>query len=119
MKVLLASLAAVSLIGGWATITPDKLPEQISVGAKVPLNFLVKQHGVTPLAGLKPTVVIHQGDDAPSRIAASEAKAKGWYTATLSFAKAGDWHITIESGFGKSTTTLPIQKVVAGRIVSQ
>ena len=118
MKVLLASLAALSLVGGWATITPDPLPEQISVGAKVPLNFLIKQHGVTPLAGLKPTVVLTQGSDAATRISAGEGKAKGWYTATLSFAKPGEWHITIESGFGKSATTLPIQKVV-GRVVSQ
>ncbi len=119
MKVLLASLTAVSMVaGGWATITPDPLPEQISVGAKVLLNFLIKQHGVTPLAGLKPTVVLTQGSDAPTRISAGEGKAKGWYTATLSFAKPGDWHITIESGFGKSATTLPVQKVV-GRVVSQ
>jgi hypothetical protein len=119
MKVLLASLAAVSLAaGGWATITPDPLPEQISVGAKVPLNFLIKQHGVTPLAGLKPTVLINQGDEAPTKFSAGEGKAKGWYTATLSFAKPGDWHITIESGFGKSKTTMPIQKVV-GRVVTQ
>ena len=119
MKVLLASLTAVSLVaGGWATISADPLPEQISVGAKIPLNFLVKQHGVTPLAGLKPTVLINQGSDAPTKFAASEGKATGWYTATLSFPKPGDWHITIESGFGKSATTLPIQKVV-GRVVSQ
>ena len=117
MKVLLASLAAL-LVGGWATITPDPLPEQISVGAKVPLNFLIKQHGVTPLAGLKPTVVLTQGSDAPTRISAGEGKAKGWYTATISFAKPGEWHITIESGFGKSATTLPVQKVV-GRVVTQ
>ena len=119
MKILLASLALVSFAaGGWATITADPLPEQISVGAKVPLNFLIKQHGVTPLAGLKPTVLINQGSDAPTKFSASPGKAKGWYTATLSFAKPGDWHITIESGFGKSKTTLPIQKVVA-RMVSR
>lgn len=114
MKILLAAVAASSLIvGGWATITPDPLPEGITAGAKVQLTFLVKQHGVTPLAGLKPTVLINRGTDAPTKFSATEGKSKGWYTSTLTFAQAGEWHITIESGFGSSKTTLPIQKVAA------
>jgi hypothetical protein len=100
-------------VGGWATITPDPLPDNISAGAKVQLSFLVKQHGQTPLAGLKPTVLINQGEEAPTKFAAEAGKAKGYYTATLVFARAGEWHITIESGFGNSKTTMPIQKVAA------
>ncbi|NOT09092.1 MAG: hypothetical protein HOP28_12905, partial [Gemmatimonadales bacterium] len=41
--------------GGWATINADPLPDNVVPGRKVQLTFLVKQHGVTPLAGLKPT----------------------------------------------------------------
>ena len=99
--------------GGWATITPDPLPQNLSAGAKVQLNFLVKQHGVAPLAGLKPSVLINQGQNAPTTFAATAGKSAGWYTATLVFPRAGDWHIIIDSGFGKSKTTMPLQAVSA------
>lgn len=112
MKLLTAALATSALLaGGWATIHPDPLPAKVAAGSRVELGFLVKQHGVTPLAGLKPTVLIHQGTEEPAKFPATAGKEKGRYVATLSFPRAGDWHITIESGFGKSTTTLPVQKV--------
>ena len=104
--------------GGWATITPDPLPASVAAGSKVQLQFLVKQHGVTPLTGLKPTVLVNRGEDLPAKFSATAGKAAGWYTATLIFPQAGEWHITIESGFGQSRTTLPIQRVGAA-IASQ
>lgn len=110
MKLLLASLTALA-VGGWATIHPDPLPTAMTAGARVELGFLVKQHGVTPLGGLKPTVLIRQGTEPATTFHATPGKEKGRYVAALTFPRAGDWHVTIESGFAKSSTTLPVQKV--------
>lgn len=87
--------------GGWATVTVEDLPAQICAGQPVRFVFVVKQHGKTPLDGLKPTVEFNSGG-AVSKVAATPGKSKGQYVAEVSFPTAGKWNVTIQSGFGES-----------------
>ena len=41
--------------GGWATVTLDDLPDRIVVGQPLTLSFMVRQHGVTPMKGTRPS----------------------------------------------------------------
>ena len=91
--------------GGWATVTVEELPAQICAGQPLRLVFVVKQHGKTPLDGLKPTVEFNSGG-AVSKVAATKGKAKGQYVAEVTFPTSGSWHVTIHSGFGESKLTM-------------
>jgi hypothetical protein len=97
--------------GGWASISVEKLPDQITVGKSLDIVFVVKQHGQTPLSGLKPTLEIKGGATMP-RVAAEPAREKGQYKAAVVLTQAGDYFITIHSGFGDSRLTLPAIKAV-------
>ena len=44
--------------GGWATVGFEPLPDGMSAGGTWNPTIFVKQHGVTPLAGLQPVVEI-------------------------------------------------------------
>jgi len=57
----LASLIAAA-IGGWAVITVEQLPDYVTAGQPVTLTFTVRQHGVTRLSGLKPSIEARSGD---------------------------------------------------------
>ena len=54
----LAALVAVPLAssGGWATVGFEPLPDGMSAGGTWQPTIFVKQHGVSPLAGLTPVV---------------------------------------------------------------
>jgi len=69
----------------------------------VTLTFTVRQHGMTRLNGLKARV---------NATAAAAGREAGQYTATLTAPEAGDWTITIHSGFHSSSTTLLPLKVI-------
>lgn len=107
-----AALSAFARPGGWASITVDPRPDSVVVGQPVRLAFLVKQHGVTPLAGLKPRIELRAPGRDTIRIAAKELKETGRYAADISFPTAGEWSINIHSSFGKSEIDLPRMKVV-------
>lgn len=114
---LALSLVAVSpstseRFGGWATISVEKLPDKVVTGQPLDLVFVVKQHGVTPMPGLKPTLEV-KGAGAVVRVEASAGKEKGQYKATVVLAQAGSYFITIHSGFGESRLTLPAISAVA------
>lgn len=121
MNTALLSLALAALVGtspaplsfgGWASISVEKVPEQVVTGKAFDLVFVVKQHGKTPLSGLKPTLEIKGG--APmDRIAAEPGKEKGQYKATVVLASVGSYFITIHSGFADSRLTLPAINAVA------
>lgn len=99
---LLSAMAAHA--GAWATITVEDLPEYVVAREPVNLTFTVRQHGVTLLNGLKARV---------NATAAAAGREAGQYTATLTAPEAGDWTITIHSGFHSSSTTLMPLKVIA------
>ena len=91
--------------GGWAVITVEDLPEHLVAGKPVELSFLVRQHGVTLLSGLRPMVVAKSGK-AEVQASANPGKKFGEYSATFVVPTAGDWTITIASGFMNNNVTL-------------
>jgi mono/diheme cytochrome c family protein len=120
MSQFLALLTMLTLnLGGWAVITVEDLPDQIAIGQPLTLDFTVRQHGRTLLADLKPQVTAEAGGERVT-VAARPTSAPGRYTASLTVPHAGNWTITIVSGFGNSSVTLmPIAAAAPGRGVTQ
>ena len=100
------AIAPAAAGGGWATVGFAPLPDGTDAGSTWRPTIYVKQHGVTPLAGLQPVVSIQRDDPgALERFTAVETADAGVYTADVVFPTAGDWRVTIESGFGGSNVT--------------
>jgi hypothetical protein len=112
LSILVAAPSAPAAYGGWATISIEKVPDKVVMGQPLDLFFVVKQHGVTPLSGLKPTLEV-KGAGTVTRVDATPGKEKGQYKATVVLAQAGSYFITIHSGFGESRLTLPAISAVA------
>jgi len=108
LTVLLPGLLGIPILamaGGWAVITVEALPDHAVMGRPVDLAFVVRQHGLTMLEGLEASVEAK----AAGREVTAPAKPgsrKGHYSASLTLPGAGDWTITIHSGFGNSRITL-------------
>lgn len=102
--------------GGWAVVTVEDLPDYAVAGRALSLTFAVRQHGKTPLAGLKPTVEI-KADGPAIRFPAASGGQTGRYTAELVIPRAGNWTVTINSGFMESRITLlPLSAIEAGSL---
>jgi hypothetical protein len=92
--------------GGWASVGFAPLPDGTGAGSTWSPTIFVKQHGVTPLAGLQPVVSVHRDDTgALQRFTAAETAEPGVYTADVVFPTEGAWGVTVESGFGGSNVT--------------
>lgn len=116
MSYVLALLTLFTLnVGGWAVITVEDLPDQVTVGQPVTLGFTVRQHGRTLLSNLNGRVVAEAGGERVSATAQPGA-TPGSYRATLTLPHSGAWSITINSGFMNSSVSLvPLAAVEAGR----
>ncbi len=102
----LLAIAPQASAGGWATVGFEPLPDGTSAGSTWSPTIIVKQHGITPLVGLQPVVMLH--DDrtgAEKTFLATETAEAGVYEADIVFPEAGDWRVTIQSGFGDSQVT--------------
>lgn len=105
--------------GGWAVITVDDLPRTLPVGQPVTIAFTVRQHGVTPLEHLSPTVYLSEDRRAPevTREATASGPA-GHYTTTVTAPRHGTWTIAIRSGFmNANVALLPIPAVTPSTAV--
>jgi hypothetical protein len=92
--------------GGWATVGFEPLPDGTSAGGTWNPTIFVKQHGVTPLAGLQPVVAIEETESGTTNeFLARGTSEAGVYDADVVFPSAGDWRVTIHSGFGDSRVT--------------
>jgi len=107
MRVLVPGLLLPGLMahaGGWAVITVDDLPDYAEAAKPIALSFTVRQHGVTPLDQLTPSIRATSG-----RLTANgtvRSAGAGHYNASLTLPSAGDGSVTIRSGFGSSDVTL-------------
>jgi hypothetical protein len=99
------ALAAPASSGGWATVGFKPLPAGMVAGDTWTPTILVKQHGVTPLGGLQPVVEISDGAGPVEEFRATETSEVGVYEADVVFPSAGDWTVTVHSGFGDSYVT--------------
>ena len=99
--------------GGWAVITLDDLPDTVEAGKPVAFSYTVRQHGVELLDRLRGGIEATAGR-ATARGTVTEGK-RGSYTASLTLPSAGEWTVTIKSGFGNSNVTLlPLTVVATG-----
>jgi hypothetical protein len=111
--VLLASVVAFASMGGWAVVKVAKIPDAWIVGRPLQLQWQVRQHGVSPLTDLEPTLVARAG----KRLVRGttwkfdEDGEKG-YRGRITFPEPGEWQVTIESGFGASKAVLIPWRVV-------
>ena len=122
---MLLSVATVAVsasafaFGGWASISIEDLPDHFIVGKATQLSFVVKQHGVTPLDDLSPTIEARAADGSGNvQATATRGRAKGQYLATFTIPRAGDWRVRVKSGFGPSDITLPPMPAVAANSVA-
>lgn len=109
LMVVVSTVAAIRA-GGWAVVTVEKIPDYLVVGKLTQLTFAVRQHGVTLLTDLSPTVIAKSG----RREVTTRASrlSTGGYRADVTVPESGDWQITILSGFGKSRgTLLPLRAI--------
>src|SRR5262245_34737521 len=118
-RLTVAALALVALagtaytFGGWCVITVDDLPEYVTVGKPTEITFTSRQHGLTLMDNLQPTIAAKSGASDVNLNAT--AKGSGRYSANLVVPKGGDWTVTINSGFMNNRSTLaPIPAIAAG-----
>jgi len=111
---LLLLTTAASGAGGWAVITVADLPESLTVGKPVTLEYLVRQHGQNLLSELSGAVVVTA---AGVSSAAEMNHVAGGYTATFTPRTVGKYAITIHSGFG-DVDLAPINAVAPGVMVA-
>jgi mono/diheme cytochrome c family protein len=100
----LTTVAAVRM-GGWAIVTVENPPEYLVAGKPVDVDFTVRQHGVTLLGDLKPSIEAKSGMRRVSGTAWA-LQRPGGYRATITAPQAGEWQITINSGFGRGRLIL-------------
>jgi cytochrome c2 len=107
-------LPLIGVYGGWAVTTVEDLPDYGVVRQPLNLTFTVRQHGVTKLSNLEPRVEARAGGVTAAAVA-EPGKEAGQYTARLVLPQAGEWTITIHSGFmGSRVTLVPLQAIDAG-----
>jgi hypothetical protein len=100
------ALPPLASAGGWATVGFEPLPDGMSAGGTWTPTIVVKQHGITPLEGLQPVVLVEETSSGGSTTFLATAGAEaGVYHAEVAFPSPGDWRITILSGFGDSQVT--------------
>lgn len=104
-RIALLGLAAVLLIpagaqaGGWATVELDQAPSGIVAGTPWRATLIVKQHGVTPLDGVKPSVKIANDAGVVRTFPARPTGRPGRYVADVTYPTAGTWRTRFYDGF--------------------
>jgi hypothetical protein len=115
-SLLVASTAAYSAYGGWAVVKVSKIPDAWLVGKPLQLSWQTRQHGVRPMGAedkLEPTLEARSGSRVVTGTAAAYAE-EGWkgFRGSIVFPTAGDWQVTINSGFGNARAVLIPWRVV-------
>ncbi len=98
LALLLALTIAVPVFaGGWAVITLDELPTNVTAGEPFKVGFTVLQHGITPMTDLDPTILAVSPVGEKFVVLAKPEGRPGHYAATLTFSTEGDWNWTIQA----------------------
>jgi YtkA-like len=102
LAVIAAALAAPSAAtaGGWATVGFDPPPEDLAPGEPWQVEMTILQHGITPLEGVHPRVIVGEVGGGPQRSFPARATGEpGVYRATVVFGSAGTWRYVVDDGF--------------------
>lgn len=111
---LVLSTIAAARMGGWAVVTVESSPDYIVAGKPAELTFTVRQHGVAPMSDLQPTIEAKAGSRSVKGMT-WRLKQAGGYGARVTVPSAGEWQITINSGFGRSRgMLLPLPAIDSG-----
>jgi cytochrome c2 len=101
LVILLALVYGIpGLAGGWATITLDNWPAQITVGEPITIGFTVRQHGNddSKMNGLDPTVTArHRASGETFIVHVKPSGSDGHYSVILDFPVAGAWSWSIQA----------------------
>ena len=109
----------ISRAGGWALVTLDELPQQVSVEQPLVIGFMVRQHGWTPVSDYKPQVTAFHTETGQTVTAtAQSAGRQGHYEATLTLPQPGQWSWSIDLGYGLKQGMPPL-KVEKDRFETQ
>lgn len=94
--VLALALAVPASAGGWTTVTIDSLPTSIQAGQQLSLGFMVRQHGVTPISSVSPTLKARNTATGETLSAvARQDGAVGHFVVDVTFPSAGDWRWSV------------------------
>jgi len=91
--------AEVAQAGGWATVELGEAPSGLVTGKPWRVEMIVKQHGVTPMADVTPSITIVGAEGAERTFAARPTGPVGHYVADVAFPSAGTWSARISDGF--------------------
>jgi hypothetical protein len=103
LVVAVALPAATAHAGGWATVEVDSQPVGLTAGKPWRVELLVKQHGVTPLDGVTPSVRIDNGAGVVRTFKARPTGRPGTYAAVVTYPSAGTWQTRLFDGFTDAT----------------
>jgi hypothetical protein len=85
--------------GGWATVELGESPSGIVAGEPWRVELIVKQHGVTPMSGITPSVRIDNGEGVVRTFRARPTGTVGTYVADVTYPAAGTWRTRFYDGF--------------------
>jgi hypothetical protein len=116
LVVLAATAAALAApagagAGGWATVGLEPLPDGVAPGEPWSVDLTILQHGVTPLEGVEPRVIVRRTGGGERRAFPARATEEpGVYRATVVFTSAGRWNYAVDDGFSR-THTYPLVSI--------
>ena len=115
---LLLITISIAAAGGWAVITIDELPAEITAGRAFSIGFTVRQHGQTLRSDLQPIVRFMRSDAKESfEVTAQRQGDEGHYTAEIEFPGAGQWNWRVDiEQFGMITQPMPTLTVQAAPV---
>ena len=97
--VAFAALTGTAHAGGWATVELGETPSGLEAGKPWNVELIVKQHGITPLAGVTPSVRIDNGAGVVKTFEARPTATLGTYVADVTFPSGGEWKTRMFDGF--------------------
>ena len=104
MLLAFGALAGSAQAGGWATVElGEPAPSDLAAGTPWKVELIVKQHGITPLDGLTPSVEITSAQGVKETFKAAPAGKPGTYVAEVTFPAGGEWNTRIYDGFTDAT----------------
>ncbi len=104
MLLAFGALAGTAQAGGWATVElGEPAPSDLAAGTPWKVELIVKQHGVTPLDDVTPSVEITNAEGVTKTFPATHAGKPGTYVAEVTFPGGGEWNTRIYDGFTDAT----------------
>ena len=100
--------------GGWAVISLDRLPQDVTAGQPYPISFMVRQHGITPIQTEAMRIEASHAESGVRLIfIAAPGERFGQHQAELLFPQSGRWRWSIQTGLFPPSQPMPDLHVLA------